>query len=560
MRPRLLGLETEYAIRYTPKDGERRPGNDTIYGCIADGVRRLYATSPGERGVDEWREQLFVENGGALCYEFDPEALHGGLVEASTPECRSASQLLLYQKAEEALLLDALPHAQRALRARGFEGEIGLLKNCRDGEGHIYGAQENYEVEIARGLPLFLHRAGLFLLPLVIVPNLILWWVPHALFHAVLLACVMGIALLGAIKPSIKARSRIWTWVMSEDEIVSPSLLKLEPILSFPMVGLFMLLVRAFAFKRFRRHLVAFIASRPIISGTGTVSPDLSFGLSEKAPAMRRLIRTVSINANRPIFETGNLIKQLKDTLDGHVGPFLRLFARRQRLQLGLADSNVAQVAEYLKIGTTSLVIDMIESRFIEDAPRLVDPIGALHAIAADPTLKAKVSVRKREPMSALEIQRWYLDKARAFVASSGVASIETHELVRLWGEALDALESDPQSLVGRLDWVTKRFLLESASAGEASYEVLKKIDLRYHELGQGYLAQLERDGIAMVLVDPGEVRSAIKTPPQRSPARMRSRLIRELAGVQDRVTVSWDSIRIGGRLRGRVIRLVDAE
>src|SRR5205085_4820003 len=161
MLSRLLGLETEYAIRYTPKDRERRPGNDVIYRAIAAAVRRLVTAQPGERGVDSGREQLFLQNGGALYYEFFPQALKGGLLEASTPECCGPSQLLLYQKAEEALLLRALPMAEEALRSRGYDGEIGLLKNCRDAQGHVYGAQENYEVEVAHGIPLFLYRIGL---------------------------------------------------------------------------------------------------------------------------------------------------------------------------------------------------------------------------------------------------------------------------------------------------------------------------------------------------------------------------------------------------------------
>ena len=59
--------------------------------------------------------------------------------------------------------------------------------------------------------------------------------------------------------------------------------------------------------------------------------------------------------------------------------------------------------------------------------------------------------------------------------------------MLRRWEVTLDALESDARSLVGTLDWVTKRFLLEHAPH-DASHPSLKKIDLKYHELSpDGY-------------------------------------------------------------------------
>ena len=126
---------------------------------------------------------------------------------------------------------------------------------------------------------------------------------------------------------------------------------------------------------------------------------------------------------------------------------------------------------------------------------------------------------------------------------------------MRLWGDALDTLERDPGELVGRLDWVTKRYLLETAGADGPS-AVRKKIDLRYHELGCGYLAELERAGVATTLVTQEEADRAMTQPPESTPARLRSRAIRALANSEKSVSVSWDSVKIGGHLRGRIIPL----
>ena len=84
-----------------------------------------------------------------------------------------------------------------------------------------------------------------------------------------------------------------------------------------------------------------------------------------------------------------------------------------------------------------------------------------------------------------------------------------------------------------------------------------KKIDLKYHELGTGYFARIERRELTSILVTEEEARTATEQPPSNSPARARARLIRDLANVA-KVTVGWNRVRIGGPIGGRVIKLDD--
>lgn len=556
MLTRLLGLETEYAIRFTPAEGSRRPGNRAIYDAIAASVGAIVQTLPGERhGVEEAR--IFTESGATLCYESFSTAPDGGLVEAGTPECRGPSQLLCHQKAIDALLVQALPAATHALRRAGHEGELGLIKNCRDADGQTYGAQENYEAEVARGLDLWMYRAALVASLPVVLLHVALTWALVAILIPPLLAFLLFLIL---VMIAGGARGRAWAeqLVSQDDRGAQRFLAKLfKPIEVLVFRPLATLTHQPFrlAFRRQRRAMLAFLASRPILSGAGTLGADDAFGLSEKGPAMQHVVRSTAHPHEKSLFETGNLAKDLHAPARLRIRPLLRLFRREQRMQLGLSDSNVAQVAEYLKIGTTALVLDMAEAGLLDDAPRLVDPIAALHALVADPTLATKVPVASGEPMSALELQRWYLDRARRFVKDAPVISLEARAVVASWEEALAALAADPGRLVGELDWVTKRWLIEEAGAG-ASHAAKKKIDLRYHEIGDGYLARLERAGIARAVVSEAEVTLAMKTPPEATPARLRGRLIKDLGRSAVPVSVSWDSVRIGGRLRGKVIRL----
>lgn len=557
--PRLLGLETELAIRFS-SDGGPRPGNDVIYQALAGAVRDLVQTQPGEsHGVEEHR--LFTESGASVCYEALPQAHDGGLVEVATPECDDPGQLVCHQRAVEALLLRAIPGARLRLAAQGYEGELALIKNCRDAEGHIYGAQENYEAEVARGAALWVYRAALALAAPVLVVQAALVWASALLFAVILIAFLILAGIAGLIVPRWRrggfAERLLAHDNPARDRAVGRAAQLLDRVIAAPGLLFAVLPLRLLAFRRQRRALLGFLVSRPALTGAGTLQPDGSFGLSEKGPAIQRLVRIGMGSEDRPLFDTGNLMKDFFSPVRLRIRPYLGLFHARQRLQLGLSDANVAQAAEYLKAGLTALLLDMAEAGALDDAPRPADPIAALHALVADPTLKARVPIAGggSTPMSALELQRAYLDRARAFVRSSRAVSLSAHQLLKLWGEALDALERDPATLVGALDWVTKRYLIEACAPDEPQ-SVQKKIDLRYHELGGGYFARIERAGLARRVVRDDEIEEAIRTPPASTPARLRGQLVRELAGEPLPVRVSWDSIRVGGRLRGKVIQL----
>src|SRR5262245_58492520 len=113
MLGRLVGLETEYAIRFAPHVGAR-PGNRVIYRALAEAIEREVFVLPGERrGAEEGR--FFTEGGASFCYEHLPIEPDGGLIEAGTPECVGPSQLICYQKAVDRLLERAVPVAQEIL-------------------------------------------------------------------------------------------------------------------------------------------------------------------------------------------------------------------------------------------------------------------------------------------------------------------------------------------------------------------------------------------------------------------------------------------------------------
>jgi hypothetical protein len=531
---RLLGLETEYAIRFSPADATRRPSNEKVYDAYAAAVASLVETRQGVR-----ERELFLANGGAVHYETQLIALEDGLVEGATPECRGPSSAVLYQRAQDALLVAATPIAAERLAQDGFRGELGLLKNCRDADGHWYGAQDNYEVDIARGAGLAVWRAGLAaLLPVAAAGALVTWGLMLVLLAA-LLVC-LGLALLAAIHP--RGRALVLRLEAPGVRALVLAAVVCERAIWEPIVFVFLLLYRAVAFRRVRRAITGFLISRQVFTGAGTLEGE-RLALSEKAVAARRLCRT-SMGTALAIFDGGNLCKRLPALANLRLRGYLALFRRRQRLQLGVSDSNMAQVAEYLKVATTCLVIDMAEAGALDDLPAVPRPLRMLRQIA-----------RSEDLTAALALQRRYLERAERFVRGDATLSLEAVDAVGRWRDTLDALARGPEELFGCVDWVTKRALIRRAGATGAER---KKIDLKYHELGVGYFARLERAGFAPVVVSEAEAAAAQHQPPADTPARARARVMRELIAEAARVRMTWDHVRVGGPLKGRVIRLDD--
>ncbi len=536
---RLVGLETEYALRYHPRQpGTRRPSNATLFERLLAKVRAKVPAVPSHLHPTEW----FLANGGAVHFERIPLVIlaEAGLVEGATPECRGPRQLLLYQRAQDLLL-------SRAAAADDGDGSVTLVKHNRDGGVNFYGSHENYELLLATGVRLGLWRLAIvFLTPVVIVLAL-----------AIALALVVSLGLGMLVAAVVEAwRRRFHKGRDSRLAALLESGLRwLIFVKSLPLTLPWVLFLQPLAFGRQRRQLLAFLVSRPILAGAGSVEADGRFGLSPRAPAIAA-VNSVTAESFRAVYYFGHVFKGMVYLLGGDMGAYRQLFRRRQRLQITVGDSNMAQTAEYLKIGTTLLVLDAIEAGALADAPRLWRPLRALRTLCADPDLQARVRLKDGRSWTALEIQRFYLDACRRFVDRGAAPHPEAEEVLRLWEEALDALEHDPERLIGKLDWVTKRYLLDSLGP-EASVAEKRKLDLRYHELSRdGYYLQLEAAGVAPTLVEPEEVLRAIAVPPEGTPATRRGQLIREYAGSPGQVRATWHGVFITEGRRTRVVRL----
>jgi proteasome accessory factor A len=533
---RLMGLETEYAIRMpgaSRKDGQRQLD---VYRAFIHQLRRRLPLAK----TDYFRNGklgVFAANGAAVWFERIRFYGDHGLIEGCTPECMGPRQLLAAQRGLDRLM-------EETLRRAYPEQPVGILKNCRDARGNTYGAQENYEVQFASRwqaalwksiLVICIWLARFFLLLMVLII------LPLALVNSLLFLPVYQFQTRHLTDSPADQHRRIFlrsywfgaAW-FEDGETGSPFPLWMEQfcllLVRLPMFPIAAIISLASCFTEFHRtqnRLVPLLVSRLVIAGSGNLDRRGRFYLSEKARSRSRVFVSLLIDFDQPIFSLNHFLKEI---LAAAAPPFHRssIFEPRQRMQITIGDSNMCEEAEYLKIATTALVIDTIEAGFLNDYPAIRFPIWNLRKIDRDPTLQTRVptSLGKK---NAIELQRFYLQACQKYADSLPLdESIEPGKIIRLWCEVLDLLEHDPQALFGRIDWITKRQLLESLGT-TASFESRKKLDLKFHELAaDGYYCQLNAASQTTSILDASEIEQATRLPPPVSPANLRGNYIRE--------------------------------
>ena len=149
----------------------------------------------------------------------------------------------------------------------------------------------------------------------------------------------------------------------------------------------------------------------------------------------------------------------------------------------------MSEVATYLKVGATSIVLAMIEDDVMGDDLMLANPVGAIRQVSHDPSLQRTVLLRSGRRATALEIQWSLLERARKYERSHGLESVGDEvgaDVLRRWEGVLTGLEHDPDSVSDVVDWVAKRRVVQGFAErhGLRSNDArLKALDLQYHDM-----------------------------------------------------------------------------
>ncbi|MDN5794675.1 MAG: proteasome accessory factor PafA2 [Intrasporangium sp.] len=298
------------------------------------------------------------------------------------------------------------------------------------------------------------------------------------------------------------------------------------------------LMPRRTPFPEIVRHLVPFFVTRQVICGAGRVG----IGVDSKAPGFQ-------ISQRADFFETEvGLETTLKRPIINTRDEPHAVADRFRRLHVIIGDANQLDVACLLKLGTTSLVLGMIETGHLAEPPSIRRPVAALQAVSHDPSLTTRLELLDGRSMTALDIQWSYLEAARAWLDGrrDDPAPEATEQVMTLWEDVLTRLGRDVMSCAPEIDWVAKLQLLQGYRTRDGMTwddHRLAAIDIQWADVRpeKGLVHRLRDRGRTRELVSSEEVKAAQAWPPEDTRAWFRGTCVRRFA--PNIFSASWDSV-----------------
>ncbi len=298
-------------------------------------------------------------------------------------------------------------------------------------------------------------------------------------------------------------------------------------------------------------QMMPFLVTRQIFTGAGRVGVQLApegwvvLG-QEKHPPVRYQISQRAdhivndfyqwVQFNRAIINTRN--EPLADP------------SRFRRIHLLLGDSNMLEYAVALKFGTTSLVLSLIEAGAGPEGLALLNPVFDLKQISRDQKREWLVTLENGKKMTAIEVQEAFFGAAEKHLKGKDA---DTDWTINEWGAALEALAGDQTQLIGKVDWISKEWLLQTFLEAEGSdwdETWMASLDLEYHNLNRtaGLSFALEEENRAVRRTTDDAIALAMSSPPRNTRASGRGELIRALRQQKKDYVINWANFYIGGK------------
>jgi proteasome accessory factor A len=300
------------------------------------------------------------------------------------------------------------------------------------------------------------------------------------------------------------------------------------------------LMPRSVPFGDIIRGLTPFFVSRQAICGAGRVglgqdSSTPGYQISQRADFFEAEVG-LETTIRRPIINTRDEPHATAD--------------KYRRLHVIIGDANLSQASNYLKFGTTAMVLSLIEAG---QAPRIEvhEPVQALQAVSHDTTLTATVRLVDGRRVTALDLQWMYYEAASKLAQETGVSDSvsgdgHTHGVLSQWESTLTTLGTDLDAAASSVEWVAKKSLLEGYRNRDGlawDDARLGLVDLQWADIRPEkglYYRLLSRDRMTRI-VDDGDIARAVSEPPSDTRAYFRGRCVTKYG--KDVVGASWDSV-----------------
>ena len=301
------------------------------------------------------------------------------------------------------------------------------------------------------------------------------------------------------------------------------------------------LVSRQTPFTQIAQQITTHFVSRQIFCGAGKVGAEHRgltgknsnpnpFQISQRADFFEEEIG-LETTLKRPIVNTRD---------EPHCDP-----AKYRRLHVIAGDANMSEVATFLKVGTTSIVLAMIEDDAFPAHLVIKDPVHAVRQVSHDPTLNAAVEMVDGRRLTAVRIQLEIIEAATNYANRFGLESVDEqigNDVLQRWQNVVSGLQSDPSTVANIVDWVAKKRIVEGFAQRhglQATDPRLKAIDLQYHDMRVEKCLAL-RAGLD-VLCLPQDVMWSMVHPPNSTRAYFRGIVLQRWPS--DVVAANWDSV-----------------
>ena len=264
------------------------------------------------------------------------------------------------------------------------------------------------------------------------------------------------------------------------------------------------------------------------LSGKGANQP--AFQISQRADFFEEEIG-LETTLKRPIVNTRD---------EPHCDP-----TKYRRLHVIAGDANMSEVATLLKLGTTSIVLAMIEDDAFPEYLVIKDPVHAIRQVSHDTSLSACIMMSDGRMLSALQVQLEILEAAIRYANRYGLESVDDvvgNDVLMRWASVLDGLETDPLLVANIVDWIAKKRIVDGF-AQRHNLQIddarLKAIDLQYHDMRVDKCLAL-RAGLVELCAKP-DVMTAMVKPPESTRAFFRGTVLQRWPN--DVIAANWDSV-----------------
>ncbi|WP_028047804.1 Pup--protein ligase [Cellulomonas sp. URHE0023] len=301
-------------------------------------------------------------------------------------------------------------------------------------------------------------------------------------------------------------------------------------------------------FSRLSDVLVPFLITRQILTGAGKVLATprgAVYCLSQRADHIWEAVSSATTRS-RPIINTRD---------EPHADA-----EHYRRLHVIVGDSSMSETTTMLKVGTTDLLLRMIEAGAPMRDMALENPIRAIREISHDMTGMHPITMANGRTVTAVDLQEEYLTRVGDFLASEGGPTPENKQVLDLWERGLRALRTGDLSLVDReLDWVIKYKLIERYRAKhnlELSDVRVQRLDLAYHDISrtEGLYNLLAARGMVERVTTDLEIFEATAVPPQTTRAKLRGDFVRAAQDARRDYTVDWVHLKLNDQAQRTVL------